>query len=182
MFLLAAMLATCPLYAEDAPTWRDDPAPGIAIKVPEPAPNEVVVVVNDNALGGNHAGLFAGNLLIDPAGSYVSMRSQDKAWPGTTLADYARYQTVDGLAVRLYRFRLQPQAFTAIVQRMREAGSTPPLFCASAVQNLLAGIAPFDVIERVGWTTPTALGRLLGALTRGEHAMGECQNLDASPC
>ncbi len=110
------------------------------------------------------------------------MRSRDLSWTGTTLADYARYQTVDGLKIHLYRFRLDPDAFTAIVQRVRDAGPTPPLFCASAVQNLLAGIAPFDVIEQVGWTTPSVLGRVLDRLTQGEDAVGECQNLDASPC
>lgn len=182
VFLFAATLGAWPLYAQDAPNWRDDPIPKAEIRISEPASNEVVVVVNDNAFGGNHAGLFAGPLLIDPAGSYVGMRSRDKAWTGTTLADYARYQTVDGLKIRLYRFRLDPDAFAAIVQRVHDAGPTPPLFCASAVQNLLAGIAPFDVIERVGWTTPATLGRVLDTLTKGDEAVGECQNLKGSPC
>jgi hypothetical protein len=110
------------------------------------------------------------------------VRGQDKGWTGPTLRDYARYQTVDGLKIRFYRFRLKPPAFTALVQRIREAGATPPLFCASAVQNLLADIAPFDVIKRVGWTTPTALARVLDLMTQGAGAVGECQKLDASPC
>jgi hypothetical protein len=50
------------------------------------------------------------------------------------------------------------------------------------VQNLLADIAPFELVKRVGWTTPTALARVLDALTNGEGAIGECQKLDASPC
>ena len=89
---------------------------------------------------------------------------------------------MDGLKIRFYRFRLQPPTFAAIVQRIREAGPTPPLFCASAVQNLLAGLAPFNGIKRVGWTTPTALAHALDALTHGTGAVGECQKLDASPC
>ena len=180
--LLAAMLGSCPLYAQDAPNWRDDPIPETVIAVAEPAPNEVVVVINDNALWGNHAGLFAGSLLIDPAGSYAGTRRLDKNWSGTTLADYARYQTVDGLKIHLYRFRLSPEVFSTIEKRMHDAGPTPPLFCASAVQNLIAGVAPFDVVKRVGWTTPSALGRILDGLTQGEDSIGECQNLDASPC
>ncbi|MHB1083727.1 MAG: hypothetical protein ACYCZA_02660 [Thiobacillus sp.] len=182
LFLLLAMLGSWPLYAQDAPDWRDDPIPDAEISVSEPAPNEVVVVINDNALGGNHAGLFAGSLLFDPAGNYVGTRRQDKAWSGTTLEDYARFQTVDGLKIHLYRFQLSPEVFATLVERMRDAGPTPPLFCASAVQNLIAEIAPFDVIKRVGWTTPSALGRILDGLTQGEDSIGACQNLDASPC
>lgn len=181
-FLWFALLATGPLYADEAPNWYSEAPPEAVINLAEPAPDEVVVVVNDNALGGNHAGLFAGATLIDPAGSYVWTRSRDKAWPGPTLADYARYQTVDGPNIRFYRFRLQSPVFAAIVRRIREAGSTPPLFCAAAVQNLLAGLAPFDRIKRVGFTTPSALGHVLDALTQGKDAIGECQKLDASPC
>lgn len=180
--VLMAGLWACSLYAAEAPSWNDHPAPEAVIVVAEPAPDEVVVVVNDNALGGNHAGLFAGSLLVDPAGSYVGVRGQDKAWRGPTLADYVRYQTVDGPKIRLYRFRLQSQTFAAIMQRIRNAGPTPPLFCASAVQNLLAEIPPFDAIKRVGWTTPSALRRLLDRFTQGVGAIGECQKLDASPC
>jgi hypothetical protein len=180
--LLAATLGALPLHAEEAPNWHDDVLPDVQIKVVEPARNEVVVVINDNALGGNHAGLFAGKQLIDPAGSYFGRRGMDKAWPGPTLADYARFQTVDGLKIRLYRFLLKPGAFAEIERRVREAGSTPPLFCAVTVHNLLAGAMPFDAVERTGWTTPAALGRLLDGLTQGEAAIGECQNLDATPC
>ncbi len=63
IFLLTATLGAWPLHAQDAPNWRDDPIPVADISISEPAPNEVVVVVNDNALGGNHAGLFAGGCL-----------------------------------------------------------------------------------------------------------------------
>ena len=176
------MLGSWPLHAEEAPNWHDDALPAAQITIAEPALNEVVVVVNDNALGGNHAGLFAGKQLIDPAGSYFGRRGPDKAWSGPTLADYARFQTVDGLKIRLYRFLLKPQAFAEIARRVRETGPTPPLFCAATVHNLLADVAPFDTVQRVGWTTPAALGRLLDDLTHGEQAIGECRNLDASPC
>lgn len=182
VFLLAALFGATPLRADEAPHWYTEPRPEAVINLAEPLPDEVVVMINDNALGGNHAGLFAGGQLIDPAGSYFGMRGKDKHWPGPTLADYARYQTVDGLKVRFYRFRLQPGAFADVLQRIRDAGPTPPLFCASAVQNLLVGIAPFNGIEETGFTTPTALGRLLDKLTQGADAVGECQQLDASPC
>ena len=180
--LLFALLGTGSLQAQEAPNWRSEPPPEADIRLAEPAPDEVVVVLNVNALGGNHAGLFAGKLLLDPAGSYFGVRGQDKDWKGPTLRDYARYQTIDGLKIRFYRFRLKPHAFSALLQRIREAGTTSPLFCASAVQNLLANLAPFDAIKEVGWTTPTALARALDALTRGEGAIGECQKPDASPC
>ncbi|MGA9165401.1 MAG: hypothetical protein WBZ31_13170 [Thiobacillus sp.] len=181
-FLLIALLVAGSPYAAEAPNWNSEPTPEAVIRLAEPAPDEVVVVINDNAMGGNHAGLFAGSLLIDPAGSYFGMRGEDQSWKGPTLADYARYQTVDGPAIRVYRFRLQQQAFATIVQRIHAAGFTPPLFCASAVQNLLVGVTPFDTIEHTGWTSPTALGRVLDTLTQGEGAAGECQKLDATPC
>lgn len=181
VFLLLALVAA-PLHAAEAPSWKTEPSPVVVIKLAEPAPDEVVVVINDNALGGNHAGLFAGGQLLDPAGSYVGVRGEDITWQGPTLADYARYQTVDGPNIRFYRFRLQPQAFASIEQRIRASGFTPPLFCASAVQNLLVGVPPFDALEHTGWTSPTALGRELDRLTQGSTAVGECQKLDAAPC
>lgn len=146
------------------------------VSVAEPAPNEVVVVVNDNALGGNHAGLFAGNTLIDPAGSYFGVRGQDTSWGGPTLADYARYQTVDGLKIRMYRFRLAPDTFAAIAQRVQQAGPTPPLFRAVAVHNLIAGVPPFDDIERSGWTTPSALGRFPTAIRKAQARSANASN------
>lgn len=182
LFLSIALLGAGALHAQDAPNWLSEPAPAAAIKLAEPAPGEVVVVINDNALGGNHAGLFAGDLLIDPAGSYFGIRGKDKSWAGPTLADYARYQTTDGLKVRFYRFHLQADAFRRIIRRIRDAGPTPPLFCAVSVQNLLVGIPPFDGIEKTGFTTPTALGRRLDPLTNGGGAVGVCQQLDATPC
>ena len=182
VFLLLLLVLVASSHAAEAPNWNTEPPPAVVIKLAEPASDEVVVVINDNAFGGNHAGLFAGSLLIDPAGSYVNMRSDDASWQGPTLADYARFQTVDGPNIRFYRFRLQPQAFASIEQRIRASGFTPPLFCASAVQNLLVGISPFDTVERTGWTSPTALGRELDALTQGNAAAGECQKLDATPC
>ena len=181
VFMFLALVAA-PLHAAEAPNWNTEQPPVVVIKLAEPAADEVVVVINDNAFGGNHAGLFAGSLLIDPAGSYVGMRGEDASWQGPTLADYARYQTVDGPNIRFYRFRLQPLSFISIEQRIRASGFTPPLFCAAAVQNLLAGVAPFDTLEHTGWTSPTELGRILDTLTQGKAAAGECQKLDATPC
>jgi hypothetical protein len=178
--LLAALLGAGIACAQDAPNWLSEPAPIATIRLAEPAFDEAVVVINDNALGGNHAGLFAGDRLIDPAGSYFGVRREDKTWSGPTLADYARYQTTDGLKVRVYRFRLSPDAMVQLRQRIADAGPTPPLFCAAAVQNLLVDLAPFDAITRTGFTIPTALGKRLDALV--SNGVGECQQLDASPC
>ena len=180
--LFAALSGTGVAHADEAPNWHGDELPNVKITIAEPAENEVVVVVNDNALGGNHAGLFAGKLLIDPAGSYFGKRGVDENWQGPTLADYARFQAIDGLKIRFYRFVLKPKAFSVIAQRLREASPTPPLFCAAKVQNLLAEAEPFKTVQSVGWTTPAALGRLLDGLTQGEAALGECHQLDASPC
>lgn len=178
--LATALLGSGRPAAQDAPNWLSEPAPAASIRLAEPAADEAVVVINDNALGGNHAGLFAGDRLIDPAGSYFGVRGEDKTWPGPTLADYARYQTTDGLKVRFYRFRLTPDAMAQLRQRIADAGPTPPLFCAAAVQNLLVDIAPFEGIESTGFTTPTALGKRLKGLVQG--GVGQCQQLDGAPC
>jgi hypothetical protein len=179
---LVACLGAGSAVADEVPLWATEAPLEAVSQVREPGADEVVVVVNANSSLGNHAGLFAGSLLIDPAGSYVGMRSADRSWPGPTLADYARFQTSDGLNIRFYRFHLNQQTFAAIVQRMRDIGITPPLFCASAVQNLLAGIAPFVGVQRINWTSPQALARVLDPLTRGEHAVGECRTLSGAPC
>lgn len=178
--LAFVLLGSRPLAAQDAPNWLSEAAPLATIRLVEPAADEAVVVINDNALGGNHAGLFAGDRLIDPAGSYFGVRGEDKTWPGPTLADYARYQTTDGLKVRFYRFRLAPDAMAQLRQRIADAGPTPPLFCAAAVQNLLVDIAPFEAITPTGFTTPTALGKRLDALV--QNGVGQCQQLDGAPC
>jgi hypothetical protein len=180
--LMLGLLVAAPLQAAEVPNWNTESPRRVAVSLSEPAADEVVVVINDNALGGNHAGLFAGKRLLDPAGSYVGVRSEDKDWSGPSLADYARYQTVDGPNIRLYRFRLQPDAFAQIEQRIQANGFTAPLFCAVAVQNLLVGVPPFESIESTNWTYPTALGQVLDTLTQGEAAAGVCQKLDASPC
>jgi len=179
--LCLMLLAPGVARAQETSGWLREPLPAASIHLAEPDADEIVVVINDNALGGNHAGLFAGNLLIDPAGSYMGMRERDKAWPGPSLADYAHYQTTDGPKVRFYRFRPDTQTFKTIASRMRDAGPTPPLFCAVTVQNLLAGLAPFPGIESVGFTTPSALGRRLDTLV-GQGGTGECQRLDGTPC
>jgi hypothetical protein len=179
---LIAILVAGAVSADESPLWATEAPLEVVSMLREPAADEVVVVVNDNASLGNHTGLFAGSLLVDPAGSYIGKRSADRNWPGPTLADYARFQTMDGLNIRFYRFRLNPRAFAAIVQRMRDIGMTPPLFCASAVQNLLVGVPPFDGITPIRWTSPKGLVRVLDPLTQGERAVGECQTLTAAPC
>jgi hypothetical protein len=179
---LFALLGASWAHADDMPL-RVAAVPRTTLStLREPEADEVVVVINANATLGNHAGLFAGKLLLDPAGSYVGMRGADQDWEGPTLADYAQFQMVDGLNIRFYRFRLPAPAFSAIVQRIRESGITPPFFCASAVQNLLAGVPPFDAVKGINWTSPSALGGVLDALTQGEQAAGECHTLTQPSC
>lgn len=148
----------------------------------EPAANEVVVVINNNAVAGNHAGIFAGARLNDPAGSYLGTRSRDSNWPGPSLADYVEFQKEDGERIQIYRFKLAPDDFAAIDSRMASAGITPPLFCAVQVHNLVAGLGPFGPLEKVGWTTPASLARQLDKLIDGQAAPGECVMPDNQPC
>lgn len=156
---------------------------GSVLGVVEPGKNEVVIVINDNAaFVGTHTGIFAGARLSDPAGSYLTKRSQDADWEGTSLTDYVRFQLQDGPWIKLYRFSLPPETFGAVESRVINAGITMPLFCAAAVQNLIAGIGPFDNIPRVWWTSPTALARDLDPLTLGSFALGICAWPNGAPC
>ena len=152
------------------------------VKLAEPSTNELAIVVNNNAFGGSHAGLFIGARLSDPSGNYVSDRSRDPAWRGPSLADYVDYQMNDGDHVLVYRFRLDPAAFATVDARVRDCGSTPPLFCAAAVQNQIAGVGPFAGVGTVGWTSPSALAQLLDGLTIGATALGSCLRPDGARC
>jgi hypothetical protein len=142
----------------------------------------VVIVVNNNSAGGNHAGMFAGARLIDPAGSYFGVRSQDKGWTGPSLADYVRHQMVDGQNIRVYRFALDDPEFEVIETRMVNAGITAPLFCAATVQNIIAGVGPFKDLGAVWWTSPSALAKALNPASHGPGPAGVCVMPDESPC
>lgn len=152
------------------------------IHLVEPRRNEVVVVINNNAALGNHAGIFAGERLSDPAGSYRNVRSQSPGWQRATLADYVAYQMVDGLRIQIYRFSLAKTDFDAVVSRLPEADGAPPLFCGAAVQNAIAGIGPFASIESTWWTSPADLARRLEPLTGEALAVGVCLWPDGLPC
>lgn len=169
----ASAIRTAPLPPAHAPA---------ANRLAEPAANEAVIVINNNALGGNHAGIFAGARLNDPAGSYVGMRSQDRNWPGPSLADYVEFQKEDGENILIYRFRLAAADFAVLDARMAAAGITPPLFCAAGVQNLIAGVGPFAAIDPVYWTSPASLADLLDGLKNGPAAPGVCVMPDNRPC
>lgn len=167
-----------------------DAAPGHAapdrlaesICLDEPGSNEVVIVINDNSDVASHAGLFAGPLLSDPSGTYRGTRSEDKAWYGPTLRDYLAFQMKDGPSVRSYRFNLAQADFVNIELRVASAGWTIPLFCAASVQDYLAGIGPFKILESVWWTSPRELGVLLDSIIRGPGKPGRCEMPDGRPC
>jgi hypothetical protein len=186
------VLACCVLGGCGAPeTYRPPDENRLAIvttrsatpvRLPEPESSELVVVVNNNAFGGSHAGLFIGARLSDPSGNYASDRSRDPAWRGPSLADYVDYQMHDGDKVLVYRFRLDPAAFATVDARVRDWGGTAPLFCAAAVQNQIAGVGPLAGVGTVGWTSPSALAQLLDGLTIGGTALGSCLRPDGARC
>jgi hypothetical protein len=176
--LLVLLLAAC---ADLSPV--DDPEAkhaGRRARLADVAPDEVVLVINNNAAGGRHSGVFAGHELSDPSGSYVFQRSSTPGWPGATLDDYVAFQLEDGPKVRVYRFKLSAAEFAEIERRIRATGVTPPLFCAVAVQNQIAGVGPFAGITDTGWTSPSALARRLDALV-GSRA-GACLRPSGRPC
>lgn len=181
MSLQACSPASVRLLTPSAESAKSYLAAGI--RVAEPADNEAVIVINNNAIGGTHVGLFAGSRLNDPAGSYVGKRSENKDWPGPSLADYVSFQREeDGDRILIYRFRLAPEDFKALDARMSSTGPGLPLLCAVEVNNLIAGIGPFGAIENAGWTTPASLAERLDHLLRQGQLPSECVMPDNQAC
>lgn len=184
----ALLLAACahPLHHAGAAISAENPPPREVpahwISLAEPGANEIVVVVNNNGFWGSHAGMFAGARLTDPAGSYKFQRSKLPGWPHPTLADYIRFQSADGMTIESYRFTVSADDFARIDARMPEADSAPPLYCATAVQNAIAGIGPFRSIRPAAWITPAALADRLRPLTRGAAPAGHCELPDGDAC
>lgn len=152
------------------------------VRLSEPGANELVVVINYNAPFGNHAGLFAGTRLSDPAGSYRSVRSRLPEWREPSLVDYVAYQMSDGWRIQIYRFDLSGHELSAVLGRLTEADRGMPLFCAAAVQNAIAGIGPFQSIPATWWTSPAALADRLDALLDEGGIVGVCRRIDGSAC
>ncbi|MCP5247931.1 MAG: hypothetical protein H6942_05215 [Candidatus Accumulibacter sp.] len=182
--LLLVACATPPGNGDAVKDAAERPLDGLGtvIDLADPGEHEVVVVINNNAVLGNHAGLFAGARLSDPAGSYQNVRSQRPDWRQPGLADYVAYQMVDGPRIQIYRFTLPEPQFSAVVARLPEADRGMPLFCGAAVQNAIAGIGPFKDIAPIWWTSPADLARLLDSLTGAQHAAGSCLWPDGLPC
>ena len=180
---LVFVLASC----AQLPSVPQTPPPPIGsgyleqLAIPEPDPQEVVVVVNDN-LKMVHAGMFAGHALLDPAGSYEHSRNQDSAWEGVSLRDYVRFQLDDGPAVKLYRFHLSPDRFALIKERVDNAGRTMPLFCAAKVQNIISGIEPFESVPDAWLVSPSTLARHLDAILLANGNTGACVWPNGTSC
>lgn len=185
--LLVLILTGC-AQSPMAPERPDHPfasaqqeAAAEAIKLAEPGADEVVIVINNNAAFGNHAGIFAGSRLSDPAGSYAYFRRAEAGWQ-PRLQDYVRFQSSDGMHIRAYRFRLPAADFSAVLARLPEADQAKPLFCATAVQNSIAGIGPFAAIPPAGWTTPAKLAEQLDQLVASTSATASCELPNGAPC
>jgi hypothetical protein len=151
-----------------------------------PAPDvprgEVAIVINGNAAGGRHSGLFAGPWLSDPSGSYLGQRAESPRWPGPSLADYVAFQLEDGDDVRVYRFQLSEADFAEVERRVRSAGTTIPLFCAATVQSQIAGVGPFKDIADTFWTSPAALAAELQKLLGRPAIAGACLRPTGKAC
>jgi len=172
------LLAAC----AGLPTDENSPQRRGARPAPDVPRGEVVIVINGNAAGGRHAGLFAGPWLSDPSGSYVNQRADAPQWPGPSLADYVAFQKEDGDDVRVYRFKLREADFAEIERRVRSAGTTMPLFCAATVQGQIAGVGPFKEIPDTFWTSPSALAEQLHRLAVGANGGGTCMRPSGRPC
>ena len=147
----------------------------------EPGQHEVVVVINYN-LKVQHAGMFAGGTLLDPAGSYLNVRGRQAGWPGVSLQDFVRFQLEDGPDIRLYRFTLPAAQFGQIKARVDEAGTTMPLFCAAKVQNIISGVAPFESLPDAWLVSPARLADYLDEIIVAKPEAGECRWPNGASC
>jgi hypothetical protein len=172
------LLAACagPAVDESGPAQRG------ALPAPDVPRGEIVIVINGNAAGGRHAGLFAGPWLSDPSGSYVTRRADSPTWAGPSLADYVAFQLEDGDDVRVFRFKLDEAEFAEIERRVRGAGNTMPLFCAATVQSQIAGVGPFNSIADTFWTSPGALAQQLERLSGVPGKVGVCSRPTGRAC
>ncbi len=185
---LIAALAGCAVTPEHIPdadisdSYHFVSVDSPVTRLDEPGKNEVIIIINYNAITGNHAGLFVGNRLSDPAGSYKNVRSREPGWKRPGLNDYVGFQMVDGERIQTYRFTLQGAELAAITARLPEADAAMPLFCGSAVNNAIAGIGPFSNIKSVWWTTPAAVAEQLDVIIRKGPGIGLCVLPDGSSC
>ena len=156
--------------------------PWYAVVIAEPAPNEVVIVVNNNAGFGTHAGMFVGSRLSDPAGGYVNTRQMVSGWNGPTLRDYIQFQLEDGNRVQTFRFVLAPGDIAVIDARVASAGMGKPLYCAADVRDQIAGVGPFKALVAGEWLSPAGLAELLLPYVEGPGAVGACVWANGVPC
>jgi len=153
-----------------------------AVNLPEPAADEVAIVINNNAGFGTHAGLFVGARLSDPAGNYWRERHGEPGWERPTLRDYVEHQMVDGLRVQIFRFRLNPTDIRIIDTRVAHAGITVPLNCAAEVRAQVANVGAFKALNGKGWLSPSGLAEELLPLIEGPGAVGTCVWPNGRPC
>jgi len=151
----------------------------------EPSKNEVVIVINNNGGGGigTHAGMFVGDQLFDPGGSYMDDRTRfmsaeerDEFVP--TLNDYAKYHSTSGGDVRIYRYDLNDEDMSTISKRVDQSPGGV-LFCANSVQTCIAGVGPFEISTpwRFTMTFPSTLATRLQGLPTGnctKYGGGAC--------
>jgi len=182
-FVCVLMLAAC----SHTPKASFRPPPPLGNGYPEriavqpPGAQEVVVVINDNVKM-LHAGMFAAETLLDPAGSYEGVRSVEPGWPGPSLQDYVRFQLEDGPDVKLYRFVLSAEEFAQVKARVDDAGITVPLFCAAKVQNIISGIGPFVSVPDAWLVSPGDLARHLDLILDQRALAGVCEWPNGASC
>ena len=179
VFVLSACTSTAKIPLTAAPPLGYDYPKKLAVA--EPGAREVVVVINYN-LKVQHSGMFAGSALLDPAGSYLNVRGGQDGWAGVSLHDFVRFQLEDGPDIRLYRFSLSEERFGQVKARVDEAGTTMPLFCATKVQNILSGIAPFESLPNAWLVSPARLAEYLDEIIVNKAGAGECLWPNGASC
>lgn len=181
-FLLNAMVLSSGCTSTYREPEETQAAPWHKVAVAEPALNEVVIVINNNAGFGTHAGMFVGARLSDPAGSYIHARQMVSGWNGPTLRDYLQFQLEDGNRVQTFRFVLAPEDIAIIDARVANAGMGRPLYCAADVRDQVAGVGPFKGMATGEWLSPAGLAELLLHYIEGSGAAGECAWANGAPC
>jgi RHS repeat-associated protein len=152
-------------YAGNDPTNSTDPT-GL---------DTVVIVTRDTVpytfgllTYGSHAAVYVDNggnpTLYDPAGSYNSSTrgtGDTFSGPDAAISPYVAYQKSLGSSVTTYRFGTSDLQESTIAGNIDQQGGAAPLFCATSVSSVIAGVGPF---QGVGSFFPGTLGNQLGAI------------------
>ena len=147
-------------YARQSPVMRVDPW-GL----------DTTIIIWNGGLGGQHAGLHISNphsgngAIYDPGGGFDDPEmGSGRLHVGSDVPPISRHMQPNSSGscdCETYTFPTTPEEEAQIIENAMNNGDPGPFFCASGLQNAIAGVGPFSNIPATNWTSPNALGKRL---------------------